>query len=152
MIYWYIDFFVKLFNIIERQYPTCKPKASHKRKNGWSWSRGDRNKHCIFALTKDMTCQYNLWLVTFVLGYVLCGLWRPWKARGLRTWEASLANARCQWENSAGSEVIIVAGSALAYGLGKVNIHITIAFFNIHIDTPITWEMFLAHATFAQKS
>lgn len=99
-----------------------------------------------------MTCQYNLWLVTFVLGYVLCGLWRLWKARGLRTWEASLANARCQWENSAGSEVIIVAGSALAYGLGKVNIHITIAFFNIHIDTPITWEMFLAHATFAQKS
>ena len=103
-----------------------------------------------------MTRQYNLWLVTFVLGYVLCGLWRPRKARGLRTWEASLANARCQWENSAGREVIIVgagvAGSVLAYGLGKVNIRITVTFFNIHIDTPITWEMFLAHATFAQKS
>ena len=40
----------------------------------------------------------------------------------------------------------------LLYGLGKVNIHITATFFNIHIDTPITWEMFLAHATFAQKS
>ena len=101
----------------------------------------------MIALTKDMICQYNLWLViTFVLGHVPCGLWRPWKARGLRTWEASLAKARCQWENSAGSDVIVVgagvAGSALAYALGKVNIHITITFFNIHIDTPITWAMF----------